>query len=426
MLQNKIIHMAMLVSLLSACSDDNDRPKPPSRLETKDEVLPVDTEGAGSVPTTDETTIQLSGILDDLLALTPQLSLVGTLSSPVMSGVSLHASDITVSGNKVYVAYNTAGEVKKGGIDVIDISTPNSPALVSEGLYSDIDINKVAVHGTALYAAGSTTLGAGGAVLQKITLDASGKLTPTIASVPLQSAASAGTAAYAGTSVVANGTNVFALSGNNGGLSVLKASDLSTLSFTAIDEARDVAIDPLSSSVYVVTGKTASADAGIKRYNQSNGAVQATYSVSLPNATLDGGKSTIYAGSVAQIATAGTGGARLICSGSAASLGVAPNPAIAGIAAGDQVANAAAFGNGMMYVANGGAGIAIYAVKVPLIQIGCSGVTLTYLGRLSLGNDASVNNVFYSNGYLVAATGAKGFSIIKVSQSLLSTLLMIL
>jgi hypothetical protein len=422
------ISLFLLALLSPACSDsDSDNKKPDEddvRLVTKEETIPVDTAGAGTPsnePPTSNT--QLTGLVEDLLALTPTLTLVGTLTPPSVNGAVLQASDITVKSSKVYVAYNTAGDSLAGGIDVIDISTPASPVLASHAVYSDIDINKVTVNGTNLYATGATSSGDGGAILTKISLDGSGNLTSTQASVALRAAGSATTSAYAGTSVIASAATVYALSGNNGGLSILNASDLSQKSFTAIEEARDISFDSSSSSLYIVSGKTASTNAQVKHYNLTSGAALSDYTVALPNAQIDAGKSTIITGSNMQLTTAGFGGSRLLCLSNGATLGTAANPSIPGLTPADQVANAAAFGNGLMYVANGGAGVSIYSVNTPLIPLGCLGITINYLGRFSLGDDASVNNIFYSNGHLVVATGTKGFKIVKVTQSVLAQLL---
>lgn len=269
MKQYKYISLFMLALLSPACSDSDSEDKKTTeedvRLVTKEETIPVDTAGAGTPnnePPTSNT--QLTGLIEDLLALTPTLTLVGTLTPPSINGSALQASDITVKGTKVYVAYNTAGDSLAGGIDVIDISTPATPSLASHAVYSDIDINKVAVDGTSLYATGATSTGDGGAVLSKITLDVAGNLTSTKSSVALRGAASATTSAYAGTSVIASGVTVYALSGNNGGLSILDARDLSEKSFTAIEDARDISFDSTSSSLYVVSGKTAAVDARVK------------------------------------------------------------------------------------------------------------------------------------------------------------------
>ena len=366
--------------------------------------------------------LQTQGLISDVLSLTPTLTLVGTLAPPTVNGAGVQASDITVNGTKVYVAYNTAGNVQAGAIDVIDIVNPYVLSLTSQALYPTTDIHKVTVNAGKLYAAGATSESGGGATLKKISLDASGKLTSTVSSVFLRSAADANIPAYAGTSVIAAGSYVYALSGDNGGLSVLNAADLSTNSFTALPDARDISFNATSSSLYAVTGKTASLDAAVKHYNLT-GVLQGSGNLTLSGAQIDGAKSTILTGSSMQMVTAGFGGAKLICIGSGATLGTALNPTVPGLTAAEQTANAAALGSGYMFVANGEAGVSIYSINTPLIPSGCTLVSITYLGRFSLGTDASVNNVYFTNGYLVAATGEKGFKIIKVTTSILSGLL---
>ncbi|UYL09430.1 hypothetical protein B9G69_002435 [Bdellovibrio sp. SKB1291214] len=360
-------------------------------------------------------------LLGDVLSLTPTLTLVGTLAPPTVNGAQVQASDIAVSGSKVYVAYNTRGATQAGAIDVIDISNPYALTLPSQALYPTSDIHKVYVKGTSLYAAGATSDNGGGGNLQKITLDANGKLTSTVSSVFLRSAADPTIPAYAGTSVVAAGSYIYALSGNNGGLSILNNSDLSTVGFTALPDARDISFDSSSSSLYAVTGKTASAESLVKHYDL-NGSLLSSGNVTLSNGVIDEAKSTITTGATFQIATNGYGGARLICLSSGAILGTATNPTVTGLTTDKTTANAAAFGAGYMFVANGEAGVTIYSVNTSSLVSGCSLVTITYLGRFSLGANASANNIFYTNGHLVVATGQMGFKIVKVTTSVLSGL----
>ncbi|WP_413560599.1 hypothetical protein [Bdellovibrio sp. HCB209] len=411
---------------LAACSSDSSQ-RCDDRLCNEYENISVDqSDVTQSYSSSGSGGYQTMGLLDPILSLTPTLTLVGTLAPPTVNGTQVQASDITVNGTKVYVAYNTAGVIQAGAIDVIDISNPSILTLPSQALYPTSDIHKVYVKGGKLYAAGATSDNGGGGNVQKITLDASGKLTSTVSSAFLRSASSASVPAYAGVSLVQSGSYIYALSGDNGGLVVLNEADLTTANFTPLPNARDISFDSANSSLYVVTGKTSGGtDAAVKHYDL-NGGLLAAGNVTLPNAQFDDGKSTIVSGTNMQIATAGYGGARLIClTGGAAgtTLGLAANPTVSGLTAAEQVANAAAFGAGYMFVANGEAGISIYSVNVPSIPLGCNLVTITYLGRFSLGTDASVNNVFYTNGYLVAATGEKGFKIIRVQTSVLSGLL---
>ena len=107
-------------------------------------------------------------------------------------------------------------------------------------------------------------------------------------------------------------------------------------------------------------------------------------------------------------------------------LGTAANPLVSGLTPDEASANGVAFGNGLVYVANGGAGVAVYSVQRPLVSTGCQSVTLQYEGRFTLGAGMSANNVYFANGWLVVATGVGGFHIIRATQGLLSGLLQLL
>jgi|GEM_PF-3933676 len=415
----KIATVALGMMSLTACGLGDGSASCSDRFCLSEQTLELDQSDIIGSSDFQSNSVSAQGLLDDLISLTPNLTLVGSLAAPYVNGAQVQASDITVSGTKVYVAYNTAGNTQAGAVDVIDISTPTNLKLLQDQTFSSMDIHKVAVNGGKLYTAGAD---ANGARLQRITLDASGKLTSNTESVALPSTADPTIPAYAATSVIVAGSYIYATGGNNGGLSVLNIADMSEKHFLDIPDARDISFDSNASSVYIVTGKTASANAQVKHVSLTATAL-GSGNTTLANAQIDEAKSTIQTGASMQVVTAGYGGARLICIGSGATLGLASNPVVSGLAASKTTANAAAFGGGYMYVANGEAGVSIYSVNVPLIPLGCNLVSITYLGRLSLGTGASVNNVFYTNGYLVAAVGTGGFKIIKVSTSLLSGLL---
>lgn len=73
----------------------------------------------------------------------------------------LGATSVFISQDyqKAYVTYNLAGTERYGAIDIVDISTPDKPALVQSVLFKDTDINAVFVYkygtGAFMYIAGS-------------------------------------------------------------------------------------------------------------------------------------------------------------------------------------------------------------------------------------------------------------------------------
>lgn len=348
---------------LAACQGDlGGTTSNSSRLTVLNQAVEVDSVSAHSVSG--------QAVVDPaLLAQVPTLTLVASIAPPSVNGAILQASDITMSGTKAYVAYNTAGN--------------------------------------------------GRAVLNKIGLSALGDLTGTVASTQLTN--NVGVLAYAGISVLTSGLNIYALSGNNGGLTILNSSDLSQVSQTQIEDARDLS-RASNGDLFVLSGKTASSEVAIQRYTSAG--VLTGSPITISGSVADEGRSSIYTGSIAHIATAGQAGVRVICASNPSNvIGTIANPTVSGLTADKTTANAVAYGNGLIYVANGGAGVYIYGVERTLFQSGCTGVSVAYLGSFNFGDGTSVNNIYYQNGFLVAATGEGGFKIISVIQSVVSGLL---
>ncbi len=71
-------------------------------------------------------------------------TLIGELQPPITkAGIDLRATHIFINGNYAYVTYNKEGDTFAGGIDMIDITFPDMPYVVSEGLSDFIDISSV-------------------------------------------------------------------------------------------------------------------------------------------------------------------------------------------------------------------------------------------------------------------------------------------
>lgn len=423
-----MILIAITSALLLACGKTQ-APLDESRLQILNRPIEVDMTGVAGYTGQSTGEVQSQGLFDTLLSLTPSLNLIGTIAPPQISGSTLQATDVFVNGTKAYVAYNTAGVEQAGGVDVIDFANSGSPVLKSSAVYSDTDINKVFVESGKLYATGSTSSGETGAILKRISLDGSGLLTSFVESKVLRSAADADIPAHTGTSVLKAGNYVYAATGKNGGLNVLNASDLSQVAFTAVEDARDLATDS-SGKILVLTGKTSTKEALVQTYAAVTGTAVSGTAITLPGAAIDEGKSTIVGGTIGHIASAGQGGARFVCGTTGSMfgnyLGMMGVPVLPSVEVGETAANSVAFGNGLVYVAQGGAGVYIYSIERTLLTFGCAGLSLNYRGKFTFGPRVSVNNVYYSNGYLVVATGLGGFQIIQVTQSLLAGLLQIL
>ena len=99
-----------------------------------------------------------------IVAVPSGYSIVAKVAAPFDAAnpdLILGATHVFISKDyaKAYVTYNLAGNDRHGAIDIIDISTPTSPALVQSLLFKDTDINAIFVYkygtGGYMYIAGS-------------------------------------------------------------------------------------------------------------------------------------------------------------------------------------------------------------------------------------------------------------------------------
>ncbi len=86
------------------------------------------------------------------------LTVVAQIQPPVYSGEKLTSTHIQVDDGYAYVSYNKAGEVYRGAIDIIDISSPANPILRSRLIYSNADINAVYYYNGYVYVAGGVDM----------------------------------------------------------------------------------------------------------------------------------------------------------------------------------------------------------------------------------------------------------------------------
>ncbi len=69
---------------------------------------------------------------------------VAEVAAPIFNGNLLSASHVDIIDNKAYVAYNVQGSTYAGGIEVIDLSNPAYPTIITQILFNGSDANAVA------------------------------------------------------------------------------------------------------------------------------------------------------------------------------------------------------------------------------------------------------------------------------------------
>lgn len=363
-----------------------------------------------------------------------QLAQTAQLASPVVNGGTLQANAIEVVGTRAYVGYNTQGVGYGGGVDVINITSPTAPVMTGSATYADRDIAGLKRDTfDLLYAASSSNTN--GAELLHFGLGLLGDLNSTTPDVtPIVDSNGLPFGAVATGVGFWNG-NIFVTTGEYGGVAVFQRSSLidsvtgllipnQVPATYVLKDARGVSVNA-TGDTHFITGYSATGTGGTTtardyQFNYANGGTPASvsaFSGDLGASVDDEAKSAIITGVTLDVATVGQQGIRLICKATGATIQSVANPSVSGITdPALTAANAVTFGAGLVYVSNGAGGISVYSLEQgsSYLTNPCS-VSLAYQGRITFEDGASVNNVYYTVGKLIVATGLKGFRIVNVT-----------
>lgn len=350
------------------------------------------------------------------------VSLSLTISPPPPSatgGQQVYASDLQVYDNNLITTYNVPGNVQRGWVDLIDVTSTVHPNLRDSQYFPDTDINSVAIASDKFALIGAKE--GVGTVLRTGTYDRKSLALSATETFPT------GYGSYAGTGITydSTGTNLAFTSGDTGGVNVVNSATLANISAAVgVTDARGITYHAPTNKYYVVKGQSGE----VMSFN-SSGAYVATTTIG--GATIAQSKSTIMAGNEFLLATSGDGGFTVLC---ASDLGIAaqqaqfvysnyaalglPGPTLT-------VSNAAAFGPGMIFVAAGQAGVRIYnfVKKSGVSPTACQNVQVSYMGYFAFSSGVSANNLAYKNlvtnpvkyiGTLYLADGGGGFKAVKI------------
>lgn len=373
------------------------------------------------------------------------------LAPPTVSGGAIQANDVSMRGVDGYISYSNGGTDNKfGAIEHIKGYNCDNPLTLGHVEYCmtansimstpSVEIFSTYSDGTNLYAVGSTAsedaLPYFGRLL-KISLDGLKDPGTILLNKTLPS--------YAGTGVAAQGTRVYVTSGTStnstlkGGLSILNATDLSTIVTQPIYDARAVGVDPTNSArVFISRALDGANPSALQEYN-SDGTGTALRTINMTGNTIAESKSGMMVGNSLILASMGDQGFRVLCKATGATLATVGTVTVSGIPASRTVTNSVAAAPGYIFAANGEAGVYVYKFKKTNVLTSgyCnSGVTLTFLGRLALDSDnsdttyvngeLSANSIRYTTlvnalGVITAkllfvASGNKGVSLINISD----------
>ncbi|MFB3386840.1 LVIVD repeat-containing protein [Flavobacterium sp. LAR06] len=302
------------------------------------------------------------------------------------NGRTLQANHVAVNGNYAYVAYTMSGDVYSGAIDVIDVSDPYKPKLITSALIANTDITSLTYSNGNLIIAGATDIDKDATLTNpSIVINmqlSSGLLTDKYTINNLEGKVT--------TDVTANSSSYFAVTGDAGNLYKINSLSKAIAGKVAIADLRTVAVS--GDKIVTLSGTK-----GVNIYNESTLALQKSFTTSTD---VSGAKRTVDFDGTKLLVSEGYNGLGVYDINSGSKL-----QTIGLITSGeDNVTNAVSVNDGYAFVANGAAGLNVYQSASQLGLVGTVGIT------------GSSNYVKSSGNYIYVASGKGGLKIIKMEK----------
>jgi hypothetical protein len=336
---------------------------------------------------------------------------VAVLAAPSIGDFALQATDVIVHGDFAFVSYNRQGSDQMGGVDIVDISNPSKPVLRSQLLLKDRDVNAVVASNDEVFIVGANRAeDEGPAYLAKISYK-DGRFEGDLTSVWAPG--------YAGTDIVIQDDIVFVSSGDRAGVFGYRIKDLMMVSKEEIYDARAIAINSCEPTrLSVLTGQPAELSIfQTHAKSESYPIFELLSHYDLGGAKTPEAKSTLQMGQNYALASQGEAGFSIVCKESGKILSQNPVETSDAVAAEDSATNAVSAMSGLIFAANGGAGLHVYSAKVGSQNPGCSGIETHIIGRVDFGHYASANHVFATKKMIFVASGLGGLKILTLDRS---------
>lgn len=330
------------------------------------------------------------------------IQLIARLSPPEYNGEVLQASHVRIVDHYAYVTYNTQGPRYLGGVDIVDISSPDNPKLISSVVFINKETNKgkdvssvdvkyspSAKSNTFLWITGADET-RDSAFAERYELNSSNQF---------ESGKSVNFSlkGYVGTDVRFYNDKVYVTSGTGGGLTILD-NQMKEVSFMNMENARSVDVNK---DFEIALGGNPG-----HLYNPG------IWDKEIGGSTDPEAKSTLRLYNKFALVALGEEGLKCYDVSSnmpSTVISALPRPTVPeGELPLDYVTNGVSVSeNGWVYVANGAGGLDI-------AKIDTNG-QLTWMGNVNL--EASVNFVEANANYVFVARGILGLKILKVTEN---------
>lgn len=222
------------ITIQEGISINNDPADLSSRVSTMNNLVIINNLPAGTTKEGSE------GIEIDLTK-NYAFKLRAEVEAPKVKGEAVQATHVKIIDDMAFVSYNTKGSKYSGGVDLFNISDQDNPVLQSQVLFSDVDVSAVDYFDGVIYLVGALDPESVGYVLESpaillgLELSNSKKIISVTELVDLPS--------YVATDVEVDENYIYATSGSDGKLSILKRSDYSLVTGIDINDARSLSIN---------------------------------------------------------------------------------------------------------------------------------------------------------------------------------------
>jgi hypothetical protein len=307
----------------------------------------------------------------------------------------LQATDVRIIDDHVFVSYATIGDSYLGGVEIFNVSDTEHPELISQLLFTDTDVFSLDVNGNKVYLAAARE-NFEYYNLQSPAIVESVEYTDFQLTTNTKHADLPG---FVGKSVLSHGLNIYTTSADNGGLSVLYASNLETVGFSSFEESRDVEI--YNNAIYLLNGEPGN----LVEIEPDNLIIQ--HQTALDGARTPDSKSTFEIHDNKLFVSLGEEGVKIMNLDNEEIIESLSRPEIPEDAnPSDYVSNALSVDGDYIFIANGAAGLylAHYTPEDGLSLIG------------SVGFQSSTNYVQAKDNIIFVATGNGGLKILEMVE----------
>ncbi|WP_373520288.1 hypothetical protein [Aquiflexum sp.] len=392
----KIIFVLLFTATIMACVPDDKNPvsDPTITINTNSESLSkrFSLEGSGVVEIFGPDILNGRLSEEDLPAGKVPLMMVSQVKPPVLEGKELTATHVDISDNYAFVSYNTVGPVFLGAIEIFDITDPLHPQIISQAVFKNGDVNSLSFKNGVLYAAAAFDIDQEpniktAAQLVKVHVS-NGKFTSEFSKYDIEG--------YAAVDVCTTSEDIAVASGSNGLVGLFNGTGEMHKNFH-LDDLRAVKFG--NDVIAVLSGTD-----GIKILKPSNlETIQNIWiekDIAESKRTLDMAPGLLFA-------SEGLRGVGVYSTSTGSflqrlSIPIKPE----GVEEGDVVTNAVSYADGKVFMANGGAGVAVSQIveNDVLEEIGILGIS------------GSSNFIKAYNGFIFVASGRQGLQILNLTQ----------